>query len=266
MFGLILIFILVWIALIATMAVVTLSVQSYFNEQPPTIKDLFWRAPAAGTILMGFVLLWCHLASKSPEAFADFLEMNATEEQAPYSDIWIAPFNPVTKEYLTAEKHQNQWQHYRLQRTANGDIEYRDNLNRVMPGRPDSIVVREDKEFIQFLPERNEEGKFQPRSTTGLRYIHKDSERFMEEGELGRVSIFHTGQWVVYLLFNILHGVIWFGCFWLLMRFSWTQAFGLALLFWLVMTLLVVPPLLDRTVKSTQTTPAIDNPFRPQAQ
>ncbi len=48
------------------------------------------------------------------------------------------------------------------------------------------------------------------------------------------------------LLLNGLHLVVWFACLWLLLRFQWPHALGMALVCWLVVTVIVIPPLLNK--------------------
>ena len=69
----------------------------------------------------------------------------------------------------------------------------------------------------------------------------------MEEGYLGRLSVTHPGRTFVYVLFNLAHAAVWFAVLWPLLRFSWGQSLMLAFGCWLVMTLLILPPILTRT-------------------
>ena len=69
-----------------------------------------------------------------------------------------------------------------------------------------------------------------------------------ETGPTGRPSKFRFGRFFVNMLLNFLHLAIWFVCLWLLLRFQWAHALGLALAIWLVMTLFVVPQLLTQAV------------------
>ena len=51
-------------------------------------------------------------------------------------------------------------------------------------------------------------------------------------------------------LLNFLHLGVWFVCLWLLLRFQWSHALGLAIVFCLAMTLVVLPMLFTRTERA----------------
>jgi hypothetical protein len=69
----------------------------------------------------------------------------------------------------------------------------------------------------------------------------------MTEDSLGRVSTPKRGLLFGNLLLNGLHFVAWFLCLWLLLRFQWSHALGLAIPLWLALSLSVVPFLLGKT-------------------
>ena len=66
----------------------------------------------------------------------------------------------------------------------------------------------------------------------------------MIEGQLGHASIFRTGNLIANLLLNFFHLAVWFAVLWLLLEFRWGHAFGLALVFWTVVMLFLLPPVL----------------------
>ena len=59
----------------------------------------------------------------------------------------------------------------------------------------------------------------------------------MTEATLGQPSAFRYGRFFANLALNGLHLVLWFLCLWLLLRFQWPHALGLAAALWLVTTL-----------------------------
>src|SRR5262249_10789620 len=69
----------------------------------------------------------------------------------------------------------------------------------------------------------------------------------MGENNLGQPSIFRSGRLVANLLLNFLHLAVWFLALWLLLRFQWGHALGLAIVIWLIMTLTVLPTLMSHT-------------------
>jgi hypothetical protein len=72
----------------------------------------------------------------------------------------------------------------------------------------------------------------------------------------------------VSVLLNFGFLAVWFVCLWLLMRFQWSHALGLAVVFWLVMLLFIMPMVLrkaeevrkERLPPKTQAPEAIRSP------
>ena len=79
----------------------------------------------------------------------------------------------------------------------------------------------------------------------------------MLEGDLGEVSQFHWDWLFLNLFFNLFFFVLWFAGLWLLLRYQWSHAFGLALVFWVAMTLIVVPMILDYAEQAFHAVPTI---------
>ena len=88
MLSLILILFLFWFALSVLMAAGTLFLQGYFNESPPDLAELLWRAPAAAGAVSVFVLVWVIIAYNAPDRFAvapsDF---SSSEETKPVRSL-----------------------------------------------------------------------------------------------------------------------------------------------------------------------------------
>src|SRR5262249_18800386 len=70
--------------------------------------------------------------------------------------------------------------------------------------------------------------------------------------QLGQVTLFYRGLWLLNIFFNLLHFAIWFVCLWLLLQYQWPHALGLAIVFWVVMTFLPLRMVLDRTKQIAQ--------------
>ena len=106
--------------------------------------------------------------------------------------------------------------------------------------------MTEGKKELVFEPERDAKGKFLARPNEGLRYVNKETGQVMTEGQLGQVSTFRWWWLIQNLFVNLLHFVVWCVCLWLLLKFQFWHAFGMAVVAWLAMTLFVLPPLLDQ--------------------
>src|SRR5262249_34694774 len=78
-----------------------------------------------------------------------------------------------------------------------------------------------------------------------VRYLESGGRgRVMEERTLGRLFMFRWNLFVVNILLNVVHLIVWFVALWLLLRFQWSHALGLALIFWIVSSFAILPMLL----------------------
>ena len=73
---LLVILLVVWVGLCLLFAAGALFLQGYFNESPPSLQDISWRAPAAGTLVAAFFGLWCILATNNPDRFSSLTEFS----------------------------------------------------------------------------------------------------------------------------------------------------------------------------------------------
>ena len=62
------------------------------------------------------------------------------------------------------------------------------------------------------------------------------------------------------LTLNVLHGVLWFVCFWLMLRFTVGYSLVFAAIFWGVTTIAVLPMLLDQAATIAQARPTGGEP------
>lgn len=238
MLSLVLIFLLVWFILTVILAAWTMWFQGYIYSEPA--GEIYWRAPAAGTALTLFLALWAMIDFKSAQQDPSFqghyreLQGFSTEQDLPpFKELRI-----INRDYKEEV--------FKLHKNARGLPEYLRSDGRPLPSRPDKIIVVEaDKKYV-FEPDKDEKGNFKAAPQQNLRYRDKESGWEMQEGSLGQVTISKKGWLFGNLLLNAMHLVVWFACLWLLLRFQWSHALGLAFVFWLLTTLFAVPPLLTR--------------------
>src|SRR5262249_49492356 len=110
-----------------------------------------------------------------------------------------------------------------------------------------------------------------PKSPVEVRFVAKpDENKFVEEGgsrymttaNFGTIYTPRPGRSRVMLLINALHLIVWFLAVWLLLRFQWSHAIGLAILFWLAMTMLIMPQILSLVPrKPLEPAPAVAQGF-----
>jgi hypothetical protein len=217
-------------------------------------EQLYWRAPAAGLVLTGFVAMWCNL---SGSMYAANLKELPDQMQLPLDTIFrfqprqVRPVDRFWSVTRDAEGKEIETLFIRREVGATGAVEYRDTRNNQWrrsgaEGIVAAILVPEDpkgEKKARFQPRLGRDGTF----TSGADfpgYYEVGGRRSMEQ--LGQVSMFLWGRWFLNILFNLVHFALWFACLWLLLRFQWPHALGLAVILWAAMTLLTLPMLLDR--------------------
>ena len=77
-----------------------------------------------------------------------------------------------------------------------------------------------------------------------------------ESGPDGIATAFRLGRFLVNMFLNFFHFCLWFICLWLLLRFQWSHALGLAFVMWIAMSLAVLPMLFEQTAHQNVTTSA----------
>ncbi len=159
--------------------------------------------------------------------------------------------------------------------TSGSRPEYRDaeqkTWSRSSSGMMVAIIVEEKKGSETVRKRFNAEmkdGKFAPeshgRADQALRYIEENGSRYMSEGLMGKLIGHRRGRLVWVVLLNAAHLGVWFAVFWPLLRFQWSHALGFACVLWLVVTLALVPFLLDRARNAAKKTapPAVAQSLR----
>ncbi len=220
--------------------------QSAIYSEPA--GELYWRAPAVGVGLTLFLGLWV-VADCRTGGRVRPLHQTSVYETKTYDEF---------KAVLTKNGPE-----VTFKRVPNADERfiptYREDGRgdgRPLPSRPEKIIVQDAGAAVVFQPERDAKGNFHTREGQNLRYLDK-SGRVMLEGELGEVSQFRWDWLFLNLFFNLFFFLLWFAGLWLLLRYQWVHAFGLALVFWLAMTLIVVPMILDYAEQAFHVVPTI---------
>jgi hypothetical protein len=247
-----LLLLLTWASLVVLLWAGTLWFQEYIYSEPA--EGIFWRAPAAATVLALFLVFWCFIYSRFPNRYGSLTEFSASEVQF-FPEVW------AVKEGKKI--------HYTSTKDERGRSNYIDNQKKPLPRPVDEIIVKENGDEVVFKPERDEEGNYKrekvksligPNLEKPLRYLD-DRGRVMNEDRLGELSRFRWGVFLAYSFLNMFHLGLWFICLWLLLRFQWSHALGLSVIFWLAMTILIGFVLL-KNVKDTSKGPpvAVQNP------
>jgi hypothetical protein len=229
----------------------TLFFQAYIYSEP--VADLYWRAPLAAFALSLFLGFWCMLAYRNPGRYSgSFLEFSASEVEQ--YDKFVSVKNG--KETV-----------YTARRNSQGNLEYRSPNGRPWnrsdaDGIVEAIIVEEkDGTKSRFEAELTPDRKFKAGPGQEERYVEVGGRgRVMTDQYIGRVYTERRGREFAYILLNLAHLADWFLCLWLLLRFQWSHALGLAVVLWLVMMLAVFPLLAARTKAAVQEKPASREP------
>src|SRR5947208_166415 len=156
------------------MAAGTLFLQGYFNETPPQLEDITWRAPAAGAAVALFVIVWTILYYNNPDGFASVTEFSSSVEQPPFSELWVIQGGREVK--------------YKLRKNERGLPVFIGPNGKELTGRPEEIIVNKGRpEEAHFKPDRDDRGKYKPDPATNRVSYRDDKGQVMQEGYLGQL-------------------------------------------------------------------------------
>ncbi len=217
--------------------------QGYIYTEPS--PQLYWQAPAAGGVLTLFLLLWCVLVAKSDGATPSDIPYDTLFHFSPRVDLLKEPAKEIWAIYKDgAEK---PYERDRLNQTA-----YRYVYKKVSPSKPwrdDGVAAVKlviDGETLLFkrAPSDGSYGQF----VSDQGWVMKE----YGDGPTGVPTIFRWGRFLMNLILNFgLLAILWL-CLWLLLRFQWSHALGLAFVLWLGFTLIVLPILLNSAAEVAQ--------------
>jgi hypothetical protein len=222
--GLLLLLVVIFLSLTGALWIGSVFLQSAFYSDVQA--GMVWRAPAAALVLTLFLGVWMMLDYRAPGSFNTLLQFSATEDHQ--SDkIWSVKNGKEIP--------------YTLRRNYQGRVEYRDEQGKLWnrsdaDGLVEAIVI-EDKDGSRkkFLPEMTADGKFAAKQGEPVIYHEEDGKRVMTDVYPGKLTTTRWGLLLGNLFMNFLHGVVWFLILWLILRFLWPHAFGLALALWLTL-------------------------------
>lgn len=235
MFSLVLILLVVFAVLSLVLAAWTLFFQGYIYSEPA--EAIYWRAPAAGAALTLFLSLWIVLDYRSVEGpndegrYRPLHELSVRESEM-YDKLTVLTQDRTRKVPFTRQGKQ-----------------YVNKSGQRIPERPPEVIAtdKEGQEHV-FKPKTDAKGTFVKDEKGRVRYYEEDNpKRYMEEG-FWQITIYHYSWLITGLLLNFSFLVVWFLCFWLLLRFQWSHALGLAFVAWLI-SLFVLPMVLTQAEK-----------------
>src|ERR1700722_12019993 len=98
--------VLVWLVLMGFLAGLTLALQGYLYTEP--VQGITWRAPAAGTAVAFFLILWVVFDYNSPGRYRTLLEFNPRQDLEPYKELRIITADGKQETYKRLKRPNNQ--------------------------------------------------------------------------------------------------------------------------------------------------------------
>jgi hypothetical protein len=235
----------------------TLTLQGWWYSEP--VPGIAWRAAAGGGAIMAFIAFWC---------FLNYRLIDPAREEVPYGALTQFAFTeydpPQGFEFFESVKNgktsiyvkqppprddqgrQTSGAVYVEQSTRKpwrpGDAEGLVEEVRIPypdPNKPDDPRAYVTRNYKLVKPAS---GRPEP----GQTFIFKaDSGDTITENDVtsGKVARFRWGLLIGYVLLNVVNLALAFVVLWLLLRYQWGHALGLAVVLWLVLSIGVFPPL-----------------------
>jgi hypothetical protein len=232
--------------------------QGYLYTEPN--PGIAWQAPAVGGGLTLFLMLWCVLnatasgATASQVPFDALFRAQTTDDydRKPAARIWSyekGRKKPV--EYVYSPQVGGKKWDYKVPERAK-------NFKHV-PGEdvPEvGTVWRPDKVEAIEIPDKNDKSqkvRFERRIPADKNdrppypeFVSADGWVMKAENNIGLPSAGTWGRFLVIVFLNVFHLALWFVGLWLVLRYEWFHALLLGGVLWFIMTVAVVPMLLNR--------------------
>ena len=235
------------IGLIAAIWVGTYLFQGYIYTEPS--PGLYWQAPATGLILTFGFTIWCLVVALSKQARPGDLPIDtvfrfsAKEDmlERPAKHIWAIKRDPKK----TGDEKDGERVKYRNERVKKNDYQYyEDTTSANRPWHSQDVIAieleKDDGTMMRF--------DLAPVGIGENRHFRTSDGWVMNEYVNGPTGIpvkFNVLRLLLNMLFNVAHFAAWFVCLWLLLRFRWPEALGFGAVMWLIVTLILLPVLLD---------------------
>jgi hypothetical protein len=228
--SLLLILLVLWFVLAGALAAWTLWFSDYLYNEPT--GELYWRAPAAGAVVLVALAVWVLSSYRAPGQYQVFWSATESRDKPdPYKEIRTVNMDGIEEVYLLSKGTDGKWQ-------------YRTKAGKPLTARPRQLMVQEGEEKVVYEPDRDAKGNFKP-GEDGLVHYRDSRGRVLVEGSFHARTIPGSRRFLGPMLLHFLLLIGWFLGLWLLLRFQWTHALGQALVLWVVMLIFVMPPLLS---------------------
>jgi hypothetical protein len=236
---------LLFLSVMAVLWAGTLFLQAYLYSEP--VSQIYWRAPAAALALALFLGFWCFLDYRHPPDYNPTkVLVEGRDVKAPQVDKFYAVIND--KEVL-----------YTRTTNSKGLPEYhQSNTGKIWSaasadGMTKAVVIEEDGQRAQFNAELTPDGNFKKDQNGYVSYREEGGKRrVMTDAYIGRLDVPHGWTTFLIVLLSLSHLLVWFLGLWLLLRFQWGHALGLAVVLWLVLSFSIMPMLFGKVENSAK--------------
>jgi hypothetical protein len=225
--------------------------QGYIYTEPS--PGIFWQAPAAAALLTLGYTIWCFSIALNPNATGQNLPIDTIFRFSPKEEMPELQGRPAKRIWAikidrkkTGDNKDGEIVEYVGKAAIRPQFQYWE-VKEIKPHpwhKQDVIAIEIEIE----KPDRTKL-RFDLTPTTESDYRQFESQdgwviREYEEGPTGVPIRFRFGRLLLNLFFNVCHFVGWFLGLWVLLRFQWTHALGLAVVLWLIFTLTMLPMML----------------------
>jgi hypothetical protein len=243
--NLVLLLFLLFFSLIVLLWVGTFFFQGYIYTQPS--QHLYWQAPAAAAVLTFGFAVWCFSIAFSSRASPQDIPIDTIFRFSVREDMFDLPAKKLWAYKVDRRKggdNKEEVIEYDRVRDNQRTFHYVDTTSIHRPWRRQDIVAIEietpDGNKLRFEPAEVGTGEYP-------RFVSKDgwSMPEFETGPNGLPQRFQFWRLLLNLFFNGAHLFVWFVVLWVLLRFQWPHALGLAAVLWVVATLILMPMMLS---------------------
>jgi hypothetical protein len=192
-------------------------------------------------------MLWCMLVANAEGASATNIPYNTLFNFR--ADAYLLP-EPATEIWAIKKGGDKKPFQRKGQVTGVGQTSYRYYDTSINPNRPwrnegvEAILLVIGGENYLFKRNKNATGPYGE-------FVSDDGWVMIEyeDGPTGRPRAFRWGLFLMNLILNAAHFLLWWVCLWLILRFQWAHALGLAFVLWLLFTFSLLPMLLGQAAE-----------------
>lgn len=224
----------------------TSMLQGYIYTQPSA--GIYWQAPAAAGLLTFGYTIWALSVAFSSGASTTNIPINVFHKFTPHEDMLERPAKKIWAIKADRKKENPDPDGVRFayinKRDEQTRFHYQDPNNPKKRWQGQDVIAIEieidDKTKMRFNSVKTDVDEYRVFQSADGWVIRE----YRNDGPTGIPVRFRFTRLLWNVIFNFAHLVGWFLGLWVLLRFQWSHAFGLAVVMWLIVTLTFLPMLL----------------------